>query len=64
MSRAFRAADPEAFRRLPKFAAVRHPLSRLVSLYEYARDGGNGSPEDRAMFAAALEGAPAAGLRC
>ena len=57
-ARAFRAADPEAFRRLPKFAAVRHPLSRLVSLYEYARDGGNGSPEDRAMFAAALEGAP------
>ena len=37
--------------RARSFAIVSHPLSRLVSLYEYARRGGEGGEKDERKFA-------------
>jgi hypothetical protein len=42
---------PRVWKATTTFAITRHPLDRLVSLYEYTHSGGNGSPTDLAKFA-------------
>ena len=47
---AMRSCDHSAFERALSFAIIRHPLDRAISLYDYTRGGGNGSPNDRAKW--------------
>ncbi len=46
----FRALDPKGWAGRMTFAMVRDPLDRLVSLFEYGRHGGNGTPHDAKKF--------------
>ena len=46
----FRALDPKGWLGRTTFAVVRDPLDRLVSLFEYGRHGGNGTPHAAKRF--------------
>lgn len=48
---AFLAVDDQSFRDAATFASVRHPLPRLVSLYERALAGGGGGAREVEAFA-------------
>lgn len=39
-------ANPKWFENYHKFAICRHPMDRLLSAYQYAKRGGNKSPQD------------------
>ena len=50
-----RACDPSAWAASQSFAVLRDPLDRVVSMYAYARQGGNGAPwETLGQYAAGL----------
>lgn len=42
----YRDANPFAYRKMKKFAIVRHPSLRLFSAYQYIAKGGNGKVKD------------------
>jgi hypothetical protein len=46
----FRACDPERYSAALSFAVLRDPLSRLLSFFEYAKQGGNQQREDAHKF--------------
>jgi len=48
---AFLAIDDQSFRNSQTFASVRHPLPRLVSLYDRALAGGDGGAREAEAFA-------------
>eukprot|EP01082_Thalassiosira_pseudonana_P010093 g8759.t1 g8759 contig34:38337-39239(-) len=46
-----RECNPELFDSALTFTIIRHPLERMVSMYGYAKKGGNGSKSDKEKFA-------------
>ena len=48
---ALEACKPEMYRSALTFTVIRNPLDRVISMYDYARAGGNGKEGDAAKYA-------------
>jgi hypothetical protein len=49
-ARDYRECNPQAFDHALTFAVIRNPVERLVSLYTYAKKGGNGGKRDEIKY--------------